>query len=106
MYALIEISKKQFKVQKGDQLKVPYSGASEEGSSLEISDVLMINNDENVVFGTPYVENAKVSATVKGHGRDKKILVFKKKRRKGYKKTIGHRQNFTLIEIDDITVSK
>ena len=106
MYALIEISKKQFKVQKGDQIKVPYAGKSEEGSSLEISDVLMTNNDEDVTFGTPYVENAKVAAAVKEHGRDKKILVFKKKRRKGYKKTIGHRQNFTVLEIDDIIVSK
>ncbi|MCK5519493.1 MAG: 50S ribosomal protein L21 [Candidatus Marinimicrobia bacterium] len=106
MYALIEIANKQFKVKKGDLLKIPYAGASEEGSSLEYSDVLMINNDKDVVFGAPYIENAKVTATVKEHGRDKKILVFKKKRRKGYKKTIGHRQNFTLLEINDIVVSK
>lgn len=105
MYALVEISKKQFKVQKGDVIKVPYAGKSEEGSSLEIPEVLMVNDEKDAVFGKPYVENAKVSATVKEHGREKKIRVFKKKRRKGYQKTVGHRQNYTLLEINDITVS-
>ena len=106
MYALVEIAKKQFKVRKGDVIKVPYAGSSEEGSALELSDVLMLNDDKDVVFGKPYVDGAKVAATVKEHGRERKVLVFKKKRRKGYKKTIGHRQNFTLLEINDIQVSK
>jgi len=102
MYALVEIGKKQFKVAKGDLIKVPYAREAAEGSNLEIQDVLLLNDENNVVVGTPFVEKAKVAATVKEHGRERKILVFKKKRRKGYKKTIGHRQYFTVLEINDI----
>ncbi len=105
MYALVEIAKKQFKVQKGDVIKVPYAGSSEAGSSLELSDVLLVNNDTDLLIGSPYVESARIAATVKEHGRERKILVFKKKRRKGYKKTIGHRQYFTVLEINDILMS-
>ena len=105
MYAVVEIGKKQFKVQEGDVVKVPLRDNAE-GSKLEIADVLALHDDKDVKFGTPYIKNAKVEALVKEHGRDKKVLVFKKKRRKGYKKTIGHRQDFTLLQINSIVVSK
>lgn len=104
MYAIIEMGKKQFRVAEGDELRVPLR-PEETGTSLEISDVLVVNNGEDVRFGAPYVANAKVQATVLNHGRDKKVIVFKKKKRKGYKKTMGHRQYFTLIKVNSISLA-
>ncbi|HDR05244.1 MAG TPA: 50S ribosomal protein L21 [Candidatus Marinimicrobia bacterium] len=104
MYAIIEIAKKQFSVSEGDKVKVPLRTA-EAGSSLEIADVLAVKNGEKTTIGTPFVKNALVKLTVLEHGRDKKIIVFKKKRRKGYKKTIGHRQHFSIVKVDAITTT-
>ncbi|MEA3495726.1 MAG: 50S ribosomal protein L21 [Bacteroidota bacterium] len=105
MYAIVEISGKQFKVEKGDELNVPLQDKKEK-TKLKFDSVLLLDDEGKVKVGTPFVKKTEVLATVVGHGRDKKILVFKKKRRKGYKKKNGHRQNYTTIKIDKIAIAK
>ena len=105
MFAIINIAGKQFKVEEGDQLKVPHL-SSEVGKSLVFDKVLLTNDNSNVELGSPILKNVSVSATVVDHGRDRKIRIFKKKRRKGYKRKNGHRQGFSLIKIDSISTSK
>ena len=105
MFAIINIAGKQFKVEEGDQLKVPHL-STEVGKSLVFDKVLLINDNSNVELGSPILKNVSVSATVVDHGRDRKIRIFKKKRRKGYKRKNGHRQGFSLIKIDSISMSK
>ena len=105
MFAIINIAGKQFKVEEGDQLKVPHL-STEVGKSLVFDKVLLTNDDSNVELGSPILKNVSVSATVVDHGRDRKIRIFKKKRRKGYKRKNGHRQGFSLIKIDSISTSK
>ena len=95
-FAIIKTGGKQFRVEKGAKVRVP-SLPGEVGSSLEL-DVLATAEK----IGAPLVEGAKVAATVLDHGRDTKIVVFKKKRRKHYKRTKGHRQGFTTLKIDSI----
>ena len=102
MYAIFGFKGNQFKAEKDMILKVPYLGTQEIGSEVEIDNILLISNNESIVVGTPQVENAKIIAEVIAHKRDKKIIVFKKKRRKGYQKKNGHRQDFTEIKIKDI----
>jgi len=101
MYAVIREGGKQFKVQEGDIIKVP-KRSEEEGKKITIKDVLMISDDESTKIGNPIIKNAKVEAKVLKHGKDKKIIVFKYKRRKGYRRKLGHRQQFTRIEIGKI----
>ena len=105
MFAIINIAGKQFKVEEGDQLKVPHL-STEVGKSLVFDKVLLTNDNSNVELGSPILKNVSVSATVVDHGRDRKIRIFKKKRRKGYKRKNGHRQRFSLIKIDSISTSK
>lgn len=105
MYAIVEISGKQFKVAKGDEVKVPVQNAAVK-DKLEFKNVMLVDDDGKVKIGTPYVKDAKVNAKVLEHGRDKKVIVFKKKRRKDYKVKRGHRQGFTMIKIDSVTVGK
>ena len=105
MFAIINIAGKQFKVEEGDQLKVPHL-STEVGKSLVFDKVLLTNDNNNVELGSPILKNVSVSATVVDHGRDRKIRIFKKKRRKGYKRKNGHRQGFSLIKIDSISTSK
>ena len=106
MYAVVEIAGKQFRVEKNTNLKVPLLKA-ESGSKVEFDQVFAFTDDAgSTKIGQPMVKDMKVSATVVEHGRDKKIIVFKKKRRKGYQKKNGHRQGFSLIKIDDIAVVK
>jgi large subunit ribosomal protein L21 len=106
MYAVVEIAGKQFRVEKDKNLKVPLLKA-DSGSKVEFDQVLAYTDDAGATqIGQPLVKDMKVSATVVEHGRDKKIIVFKKKRRKGYQKKNGHRQGFSLIKIDDIAVAK
>ncbi len=102
MYAIVNFKGNQYKVEKDKLLKVPYLSDQEVGSELEINEIFMLRNDEDIQIGTPLVDNAKVIAEVVAHKRDKKVIVFKKKRRKGYAKKNGHRQNFTEIMIKDI----
>ena len=102
MYAIVNFKGNQYKVEKNKVLRVPYLSDKEIGSELEINEIFMLRNEEDVQIGTPLVDNAKVIAEVVAHKRDKKVIVFKKKRRKGYAKKNGHRQNFTEIMIKDI----
>jgi len=101
MYALVEFLGKQYKVEKGDVVKVDKIDA-EPGASLNIDKVLLISGD-TVTVGAPYVQGAAVSATVESHGKDGKIIVFKYKPKKDYRRTQGHRQQYSLIKIGDIT---
>jgi large subunit ribosomal protein L21 len=95
-FAIIKTGGKQFRVEKGAKVRVP-SLKDDVGSSLELE---VLATAEKI--GAPLVEGAKVTATVVDHGRDTKIIVFKKKRRKQYKRTKGHRQGFTTLKIDSI----
>jgi len=103
MYAIVEIAGKQFRVEKGSEVITPRL-PFEEGSETEFDRVLLVREPDGVRVGTPTVEGAKVKATVVAHGRDEKVIVFKKKRRKGYKVKRGHRQPHTVVRIDDIVV--
>ncbi len=102
MYAIVDYKGTQFKVEKDQIVKVPFLSENEVGSNIEISRVLMIKDDKNTKIGRPSVKNAKVEAEVVNHFKDKKVIVFKKKRRKGYQKKQGHRQKYTEIKILDI----
>ena len=95
--AIIRSGGKQFRVEEGQQVRVPLMD-KEVGSTVEL-DVLLMGGDESKV-GSPLVDGARVAATVVDHGRDTKIIVFKKKRRKQYKRTRGHRQDYTTLKID------
>ncbi|HNU77930.1 MAG: 50S ribosomal protein L21 [Prolixibacteraceae bacterium] len=101
MYAIVEIAGQQFKVEKDKKLFV-HRLTADEGEALEFSKVLLINNDGDIRVGTPVVEGAKVTAKVLEHTRGDKVLIFKKKRRKGYQKLNGHRQSFTQVLIEEI----
>ncbi len=101
MYAIVEIAGQQFKVQKDRKVFV-HRLANNEGETLEFDNVLLIDNNGDVKVGAPLVSGAKVSAKVVSHLRGDKVLVFKKKRRKGYQKLNGHRQDLTEILIQDI----
>ncbi len=103
MYAIVEIQGQQFKVEKDQKIFV-HRLDSEEGASLEFDKVLLTDNEGTVIVGTPTVEGAKVSCKVIEHVRGDKVLVFKKKRRKGYKKSRGHRQDFSQILIENIAL--
>ena len=105
MFAIINIAGKQFRVEEGDELKVPHLD-SVEGETLKFDQVLLTNDGKNVAMGSPVLDSASVSATIINHGRDRKIRIFKKKRRKGYRRNNGHRQNYSLIKIDAITSGK
>lgn len=101
MYAIVEIAGKQFKV-KQDQKIYVHRLSGEEGSKVEFSNILLVDRDGSVTVGTPMVDGASVKASILAHVRGDKVKVFKKKRRKGYQKETGHRQNFTQVKIDAI----
>ena len=101
MFAIVETGGKQLRVQEGLTVRVSKLDA-EAGSELSLDKVLMAGEGEDLKIGTPYVEGAKVTCQVVDHGRDKKIIVFKKKRRKDYRKKQGHRQDFTTLKVTAI----
>ena len=101
MYAIVEIAGQQFKVTRGTKVYVNRLEASE-GSKVEFDKVLLIDTDGKVQIGTPSVDGAKVAATVLAHLKGDKVIVFKKKRRKGYQKSNGHRQQLSQILIQGI----
>ena len=105
MYAIINISGKQYKVISGARIRVPKQDG-ETGSSITFDQVLLIKDGDNTEIGAPTLKGASVTGTIIDHGRDKKILVYKKKRRKGYQRKNGHRQWFTEIEFNKINHSK
>jgi large subunit ribosomal protein L21 len=102
MYAVIKTGGKQYKVSAGEKLKIE-SIPAEVGSQIELDQVLMVADGDKITAGTPLVSGAVVKATVVSHGRGEKISIFKLRRRKHYRKTLGHRQNYTEIEINGIT---
>jgi large subunit ribosomal protein L21 len=101
MYAVVTSRGKQYRVAEGDVIEVPRLEA-EEGSSVALDRVLLVSNGENVTVGSPEVSGAEVTATVKAHGRGKKIIVYK--HFKNYHRKRGHRQDFTRLQIDKISV--
>ena len=105
MYAIVDIKGFQYKLEKGDTLRVPKFDM-EVGKKVKLSDVLLVADGEQYSIGKPYVEGALVEATVTNQGKHDKIIVFKKKRRKDYSVKRGHRQDFTEISIDNIKISE
>ena len=104
MYAVFETGGKQFRAEPGARLRIP-SLDVEPGDSVTFDHVLLAGDgDEKVQVGTPVVEGASVTAEVVRHGRGDKVIVFKRKRRKGYRRKQGHRQNFTEIRIDEVAL--
>ena len=103
MYAIVEIAGQQFKVQKDQKIFVHRLDA-EEGKKVSFDKVLLVDNDGKVTLGAPAIAGATVSAKVEEHVKGDKVIVFRKKRRKGYKKKNGHRQSFTAITISDIKI--
>ncbi|MCG6929528.1 MAG: 50S ribosomal protein L21 [Desulfofustis sp.] len=103
MYAIIKTGGKQYQVAAGDQLMVEKL-EGKVGDSVELLEVLLVADGEKITVGRPVVEGAKVTATITEQGRHRKIRVFKKKRRKGYRLTKGHRQQYTALKVSDITM--
>jgi len=103
MYAIIESGGKQYKAVPGSTIEVDRL-QMDEGTAIELDQVLLISNESDVKIGTPTVEGAKVKATVLKHFKGRKILVFKYKPRIRYRRKIGHRQQYTRLQIDDISV--
>jgi large subunit ribosomal protein L21 len=103
MYAIVEIAGQQFKVSKDLKVYV-HRLANEEGSKVSFDKVLLVDDKGNVTLGAPAIEGASVEAKVLQHLKGDKVIIFKKKRRKGYKKRNGHRQYLTQIVIEGITV--
>jgi large subunit ribosomal protein L21 len=103
MYAVVNIAGQQFKVEKDQKIYV-HRLDNEEGKSIKFEDVLLVDNGGKVKVGAPLLKGASVSAKVLGHVRGDKVIIFKKKRRKGYQKQTGHRQDFTQIQIEGITI--
>lgn len=101
MYAIIRTGGKQFRVAPGDTLKVP-SISADVGETITIDDVLMGADDGDLKVGAPLVDGASVKAEIVAHGRGEKIIVFKWKRRKNYRRKQGHRQGYTEIRVDSI----
>lgn len=98
MYAIVEIAGQQFKVEEGKNIFVHRMDAAE-GDNVEFEKVLLIDNDGAITVGAPVIENTIVEGKVLAHARGDKVIIFKKKRRKGYQKRCGHRQDFTQVEI-------
>ncbi|MBL8491421.1 MAG: 50S ribosomal protein L21 [Rhodocyclaceae bacterium] len=102
MYAVIKTGGKQYRVVAGEKIKVEQMPA-DVGAEIILDQVLMVGEGESVKVGTPTVAGAKVTAKVLAHGRGPKVMIFKMRRRKHYQKHQGHRQNFTEIQISDIS---
>ena len=102
MYAIVDLAGQQMKVEK-DQKVIVHRLEGEAGAKVEFDQVLLLENDGTVSVGSPVIEGAKVTATIINHLRGDKVLVFKKKRRKGYQKMTGHRQDLTRILIETIS---
>ena len=104
MYAIVEIAGKQFKVEKDQKLYV-HRLKEDEGKKVTFDNVLMIDNKDKVSFGSPMISGAQVGAKILKHLKSDKVIVFKKKRRKGYRVKNGHRQLLTQIQISDISLT-
>ena len=103
MYAIVNIKGQQIKVQEGAEIFVNRIDANE-GEQIAFDEVLLIDKDDDITIGTPTVAKSRVNATILEHVKGDKIIVFKKKRRKGYQVKNGHRQLYTKIKVDSINV--
>ena len=101
MYAVIEAGGKQYRVSEGDKIRVEKM-ASEPGSTVEFNSVLLIGRDDGPVVGSPLVAGASVKASVLSHGKEDKVIVFKYRRKKNYRKFRGHRQQYTDLKVESI----
>jgi large subunit ribosomal protein L21 len=102
MYAIVRTGGKQYQVACGDQVRVEKLDGNV-GDSVDLNDVLMVVDGDDVKIGQPVLENAKVTAKIAEQGRGKKVIIFKKKRRKGYRLRNGHRQSYTALKIEQIS---
>ena len=98
MYALIEFAVKQFKVEEGDSIKVPYID-DKVGSKVTIDKILYMDDGKNKTVGDPVVKGIKIDGKIESHGRERKVVVFKFKRRKGYQKKNTHRQEYSMLKV-------
>ena len=105
MYALVEFAGKQFKVEEGAQIKVPYL-TEKVGSKVSLDKILYFDNDNDKIVGSPFIDGMAIDAKVEEHGKDRKIIVFKFKRRKGYQKKTGHRQRYSVLTIGKLGAKK
>lgn len=103
MYAIVDIAGKQFKVTQDQYVYAPFMGSNEAGTSVEFDKVLLTDDNGKVKIGSPTIKGAKVTGKVLEHVKGDKVIVFKKKRRKGYKVKNGHRQQFTKVLIEKIS---
>lgn len=101
MYAIIETGGKQYRVAAGDKLRLEKIHA-EEGEQVSFDKVILLGKDDGPLIGTPYIDGAVVTAKILEHGKDDKVIVFKYRRKKNYRKFRGHRQQYTLVEFDGI----
>jgi large subunit ribosomal protein L21 len=102
MYAIIDYKGFQYRAEKNAVIRVPLLNATEPGHKVELDRVLLVRDEDNIVFGQPVVQGAKVLAEVIGSGKDKKVVIFHKKKRKGYRVKKGFRPQYTDIKITDI----
>ena len=104
MYAIVKTGGKQVKVSQGDKLRVEFL-EGQAGDSVKLEQVLLLGEKDNITVGSPLIEGASVDATIIDQIRDKKVIVFKKKRRKNYRRTKGHRQHLTVLEVTGINTA-
>ena len=102
MYAIIRDGSRQLRVEQGDTVRLAYRSDAEPGATLELDQVLLVGEGEDVQVGKPLVEGAKVQVEVKSHGKDRKVVVYRFKRRKNFHRKLGHRQRFTEAVVTSI----
>ena len=105
MYALIEFAGKQFRVEEGDSIKVPYID-DKVGSKVTIDKILYLDDGKNKTVGNPLVKGVKIAGEIASHGRGRKVIVFKFKRRKGYQKKNTHRQEYSILKVGKVGKAK
>tara|TARA_Y100000996_G_scaffold11168_1_gene9039 strand:+ start:825 stop:1235 length:411 start_codon:yes stop_codon:yes gene_type:complete len=103
MYALVNISGTQIKIEEGVNTRIPLQ-KNKIGSKIKLDNVLLFDDGKNKKIGNPYIKSLSFDAKIISHNEDKKILVYKKKRRKGYEKKLGHKQKFSVIKVDKLLV--
>ena len=103
-YAIVDLAGKQFRVEAGQELQVP-SRTGEPGGNIQLDRILLLHDGNTTHFGAPTIAGASVDATILSHGRERKITIFKFRRRKGYQKKQGHRQTYTLLRVNSISLS-
>ena len=105
MYALVDYSGNQILIKEGEKIRIPFTD-KKVGTKIVFDNVLFIDDGKDKKVGKPYINSFSINAKIVSQEKDKKIIVFKKKRRKGYQKKNGHRQNYTLIQVDSISTKK